>query len=209
MERAIKKRLAVLVSGAGTNLQAILDAAAGPSYPAEVVLVMSDRDGVAALDRSAAAGVESVVVRLEDHADRDAFTRACVSALEKHAVELVVTAGYMKLFAPSMFERFPRILNVHPSLLPAFPGYAKKVLRDTLAYGVKVTGVTIHFLEDGTDTGPVVFQEAVAVEDGDSPESLHARLQVVEHRLLPDAVRLMAEEKLTLDGRRVRIQSGT
>ncbi len=203
-----RRRLAVLASGTGTNLQALLDAASGPAYPAEVVLVMADRDGIGALDRAAAAGVDRVVVRLEDHADRDAFTRACVSELQKRDVDIVATAGYMKLFAPVMFEEYgERILNVHPALLPSFPGHARKVLRDTLASGVKVTGVTIHFLDEGMDTGPIVAQEAVPVEDDDTMETLHARLQAVEHRLFPDAVAHLAAGRISVDGRRARIQS--
>lgn len=206
----MKRRLAVLCSGTGTNLQAILDASRDPEYPAEVVFVMADRDGIMALTRAESAGVETAIVRLEDFADRDAFTRACVAELEKREVDIVVTAGWMKLFAPPIFERYAgRILNTHPALLPLFPGYAKKVLRDTLASGVKVTGATVHFLDEGVDTGPIVFQEAVQVEDDDTPETLHARILDVEHRLLPEAVRLLALGRLTQEGRRVRINSVT
>src|SRR5437867_4925873 len=120
-------RLAVLVSGGGTNLQAILDAAAKPGYPAEVVLVIADRDGIGALDRAAAAGVESAVIRLEDFPDREAFTRAVTDLLKARRVDIVATAGYMKLFAPSIYDTYRgRILNTHPALLPSFPGYGKK-----------------------------------------------------------------------------------
>lgn len=208
MWRVIEARLGVLVSGGGTNLQAILDAARDPGYPARVVVVISDRDGVQALERAVAAGVDAAIVRLEDFPDRESFTRAVMDELEKRQVDIVATAGYMKVLAPSMFERYAgRILNTHPSLLPSFPGYARKVLRETLASGVKVSGATIHFLDEGTDTGPIVFQECVRVEEGDTPETLHARIQDVEHRLLPEAIRLLAEERLSVEGRRVRIHS--
>lgn len=208
MWRVIEARLGVLVSGGGTNLQAILDAARDPGYPARVVVVISDRDGVRALERADAAGVDAAIVRLEDFPDRASFTRAVMDELEKRQVDIVATAGYMKVLAPSMFERYAgRILNTHPSLLPSFPGYARKVLRETLASGVKVSGATIHFLDEGTDTGPIVFQECVRVEEGDTPETLHARIQDVEHRLLPEAIRLLAEERLSVEGRRVRIHS--
>lgn len=208
MWRVIEARLGVLVSGGGTNLQAILDAARDPGYPARVVAVISDRDGVQALERAVAAGADAATVRLEDFPDRESFTRAVMDELEKRQVGIVATAGYMKLLSPSMFERYAgRILNTHPSLLPSFPGYARKVLRETLASGVKVSGATIHFLDEGTDTGPIVFQECVRVEYGDTAESLHARIQDVEHRLLPEAIRLLAEERLSVEGRRVRIHS--
>ena len=206
----MRKRLAVLCSGGGTNLQAILDAASDGSYPAEVVLVVADRDGTRALERAVGAGVATTVVRLEDHPDREAFTGAVTAELQAHDVELVATAGYMKLFSPSIFEVYGgRILNTHPALLPLFPGYAAKVMRDTLAAGVKVSGATIHFLDQGVDTGPIVLQECVPVLDGDTAESLHARIQAVEHRLLPEAISLLAREKLTLEGRRVRIESAS
>ena len=200
----MRRRLGVLVSGGGTNLQALLDAAADPAYPAEVAVVVADREGTGAVERAAAAGIATAVVRLEDHDTREAFTEAVIQALGD--VDHVVSAGFMKLFTPAIFERW-EILNVHPSLLPSFPGYAKKVMRDTLAYGVKLTGATIHFLDDGTDTGPIVMQEAVPVLPGDDGESLHLRIQAVEHRLLPLAVRLQAEGKLRRDGRAVLIDS--
>jgi phosphoribosylglycinamide formyltransferase-1 len=120
----------------------------------------------------------------------------------------VATAGYLKLFAPVIFDHYRLcVLNTHPALLPSFPGHARKVLRDTLASGVKVTGATIHFLDEGVDTGPIVFQEPVPVEPDDTADSLHARILAVEHRLFPAAIRLLAEDKLRLDGRRVRIES--
>jgi phosphoribosylglycinamide formyltransferase-1 len=204
----MRKRLAVLVSGGGTNLQAILDAAADPTYPAEPVVVLADRFGTGAVERAVAAGIETLVIRLEDFADRHEFTVAVAAAMEDRAVDFAVTAGYLKVFDPTIYERWSdRIINTHPALLPLFPGYAKKVLRDTLTAGVKVSGATIHFLDEGTDTGPIILQEAVPVLDEDTPESLHGRILEVEHKLLPRAIRLFAEGKLRRDGRRVCIHS--
>ena len=196
------------MSGGGTNLQAILDASSDPGYPAEVAVVVADRGGIGALDRAGAAGVESLVIRLEDHPDRDAFTRAVVEALGSRAVDIVATAGWMKVLGSAMFEAYRhRILNAHPSLLPAFPGPGPRVLRETLAWGVKVSGVTVHFLDEQVDHGPIVFQEAVRVEDDDTPESLHERMKAHEHRLFPEAIRLLALGCLEIDERRVRIHS--
>jgi phosphoribosylglycinamide formyltransferase 1 len=204
----IVARLGVLVSGEGTNLQAILDAAAEPGFPAQVVVVVADRDGIGALGRAERAGVESVVVRLEDFADRDAFTRAVAEHLRSQKVDTVATAGWMKLLAPPIFEHYRgRILNTHPSLLPAFPGPGGRALREQIEWGVKQSGVTIHFLDEELDHGPIVFQEAVPVEEDDTPETLHERLKTVEHRLFPLAIRLLAEGRLAVEGRRVRIRS--
>ena len=175
--------IGVLVSGAGTNLQALLDA----GLP--VVAVASNRGDAQALARADAAGVPTAVFPLDDYGDRAARDRALADWLEEHAAELVVLAGYMHLLTPAFLERFPeRVLNVHPSLLPAFPG--AHAVEDALAYRVRWTGVTVHLVDEGVDTGPIVLQEPVRVEEGDTPESLRARLHAVEHRLLPAAARL-------------------
>ena len=182
--------IGVLVSGNGTNLQALLDA----RLP--VVAVASNNTKAKALDRAARAGIEAgafPTVEFESREHRDA---ELAEWLAERGVELVVLAGYMQILTTAFLERFGgRILNVHPSLLPAFPG--AHAVEDALDHGVKVTGATVHFVDEGVDTGPIVLQEAVPVEDGDTPETLHARIQEVEHRLLPHAVRLYLDGKLT------------
>ena len=172
--------IGVLVSGSGTNLQALLDA----GLP--VAAVASNRPGVRALDRARAAGVPFSVFDLDVFSDRAARDAAMADWLEQERVELVVCAGYMHLLTPPFLERFPCV-NIHPSLLPAFPG--PNAVEDALAAGVPETGVTVHFLDEGVDTGPVIAQRRVRVEASDTPETLHRRLQEVEHDLLPDVVR--------------------
>lgn len=190
--------IGVLVSGRGTNLQALLDA----GLP--VVAVASSQPGVEALDRAHRADVETAIFELEDYPDRDARDLAMADWLEGRRVDLVVTAGFMQLLRPVFVERFrERILNVHPALLPAFPGRAP--VEDALAYGVRVTGVTVHLVDEGVDSGPIVLQECVPVEPGDTAETLHARIQAVEHRLLPEAVRLFLDRRARVEGRKVMI----
>jgi phosphoribosylglycinamide formyltransferase-1 len=173
--------IGVLVSGSGTNLQALLDA----HLP--VAAVAANVPGVRALERAAAAGVPASVFTLEDYPDREARDLAMAGWLSSHGVELVVCAGYMHLLTPGFLARFP-CLNVHPSLLPAFPG--AHAVEQALAAGVAETGVTVHWLDEGVDTGPPVLQEAVPVRPGDTAESLLERLHEVEHRLLPAAARM-------------------
>jgi phosphoribosylglycinamide formyltransferase-1 len=173
--------IGVLVSGAGTNLQALLDA----GLP--VVAVASNNPEARALGRAEAAGIAHAAFPLDDYADREARDTAMGGWLGAQHVDLVVCAGYMQLLTPPFLERFP-CLNVHPSLLPAFPGL--DAVGQALAAGVEETGVTVHFLDEGVDTGPVVAQERVAIEPGDTAETLYARIRGVEHRLLPEAVRL-------------------
>jgi phosphoribosylglycinamide formyltransferase 1 len=173
--------IGVLVSGEGTNLQALLDA----DLP--VVAVASNVESAPALARAEAAGIATAAFPLSDFADRDARDTAMADWLERNGVELVVCAGYMQLLSRGFLGRFP-CLNVHPSLLPAFPGL--DAVGQALEAGAKETGVTVHFLDEGVDTGPVIAQEPVAIEAGDTVESLHERLHAVEHRLLPEAVSL-------------------
>ncbi|MGH2996497.1 MAG: phosphoribosylglycinamide formyltransferase, partial [Gaiellaceae bacterium] len=170
--------IGVLVSGAGTNLQALL------ARDLPVAAVASNVAGARALERAEGAGVATAVFPLEDYAGREARDLAMADWLAERGVELVVCAGYMHLLTPAFLERFPAI-NVHPSLLPAFPG--AHAVEEALAAGVEETGVTVHLVDDGVDTGPVIAQEAVRVLPGDTRETLHARLQEVEHRLLPEA----------------------
>jgi phosphoribosylglycinamide formyltransferase 1 len=182
--------IGVLVSGEGTNLQALLDA----GLP--VVAVASNNTKAKALDRAAKAGVEAGAFPTVEFESRERRDEELAEWLAGRAVELVVLAGYMQLLTPPFLDRFPgRILNVHPSLLPAFPG--AHAVEDALAHGVKVTGATVHFVDEGIDTGPIVMQEAVEIREDDTAESLHARIQRVEHRLLPEAVRLFLDGKLT------------
>lgn len=199
-------RIAVLVSGTGSNLQALLDAqAAGALAPAEVACVLSNRPGVPALERAARAGVPALVV---DHTrfagDRAGFERACLDELAHHQVAAVVLAGFMRVLTPLFIDAFPGgVINTHPSLLPAFPGADAPA--QAIAHGVKVSGCTIHFVDARVDSGPIIFQAPVAVRDDDDAASLHRRIQVEEHRLLPQATALLAAGRLHRDGRRVRV----
>jgi phosphoribosylglycinamide formyltransferase 1 len=194
-------RIAVLVSGSGTNLQALL---LDPVIAPHVALVLSDRSAILALARAAEAGVETLVIEPDRFRDRDAFSRAVAEELERREIDLLVSAGYMRILGPEVVKRWhQRFLNVHPALLPSFPGMHG--VRDALAYGVKTTGVTVHFVDDGVDSGPIVLQESVEVRDDDSWDTLEARIHEVEHRLLPAAVRALIAGRISIDGRRVRI----
>lgn len=194
--------VAVLVSGSGSNLQSIIDAAAAPEFPAEVVVVISDRPGVLALDRAAAAGVASVVVPWSEFDDRDRFTEAVCDVAADHGARALVLAGFMRILAPTAIRRFPnRIVNVHPALLPSFPG--AHAVPQALAHGVKLSGVTVHFVDEEVDHGPIISQEAVLILDEDDETSLHARIQEVEHRLLPEALEALALDRLRVTGRHV------
>jgi len=194
--------LGVLASGRGSNLQAILDACARPGFPARVAVVISDRERAPALDRARAASVEALWVNPKDFADREAFDLALVRALELHGVGLVCHAGFMRILSPAYVRAFAgRALNIHPSLLPAFPGLHAQ--RQALDHGVKVAGATVHFVDESVDTGPIVAQAAVPVAPGDTEETLAARILVQEHRLYPEAIRLFAEGRLRIQGRRV------
>lgn len=195
-------RLVVLASGTGSLLAALLDAAAG-DYPARVVAVGTDRP-CAALDIAAAAGVPGYTVRLGDHPDRAAWDAALTAATAEHAPDLVVSAGFMKIFGPQFLSRFPgRVVNTHPALLPAFPG--AHAVPDSLAYGVRVTGCTVHLVDAGMDTGPILAQEAVAVADDDDEATLHERIKVVERRLLVDVLAAVATRGVTWTGRKATI----
>ncbi len=197
--------LGVLASGRGSNLQAILDAIAAGRCPARVGVVVSDRKDAPALDRARRAG--SRAVHLDPHAfpDRAAFDAAVAAVLDEHGVGLVCLAGYMRVLSPEFVRRYRmRILNVHPALLPAFPGLHAQ--RQALEHGVRVAGVTVHFVDEGVDTGPIVLQGAVPVLPGDTEETLAGRILVEEHRLYPEAIRLFAEGRLEVTGRRVRVR---
>ncbi|MFF0307355.1 phosphoribosylglycinamide formyltransferase [Streptosporangium sp. NPDC004379] len=194
-------RLVVLVSGSGTNLQSLLDAAADPAYGAEIVAVGADRDGIEGLARAERAGVPVFVERLADHPARDDWDRALAARIAAHRPDLVVCAGFMKILGAPTISAFP-VLNTHPALLPAFPG--AHGVRDALAYGVRVTGCTVMLADAGVDTGPIIAQEAVPVLDGDDEAALHERIKTVERGLLVGVVGRMAREGWTVTGRTFR-----
>ena len=201
MATSMGGRVAVLVSGSGTNLQALLD---DPAVRPSIAFVLSDRPGVRALERAATAGVDAAVIEPAAFPDRGSFDRAVLEELESRGIDLVVSAGYMRLLGPAVSRAYEgRWLNVHPALLPSFPGMHG--VRDALAYGVKVTGVTVHLVDEGTDTGPVVLQEALEVGPDDTWDTLEPRIHELEHRLLPRAVRALLEGRLVVQGRAVRI----
>ena len=194
----------MLVSGTGTNLQVLLDAADQPAYGAAVVAVGADRDGIAALDRARAHGVPTFVLPVGDFASRDEWDTAFAGAVAAHEPDLVISAGFMRLVGPAFLARFGgRFLNTHPALLPAFPGMHGA--RDALAHGVKVTGATLFVVDAGVDTGPIVGQVAVPVHDDDDESSLHERIKVEERAMLVDVVGRMAREGWTVTGRKVTI----
>ncbi|WP_038951445.1 phosphoribosylglycinamide formyltransferase [Aeromicrobium massiliense] len=197
-------RLVVLVSGSGTNLQALLDATADPAYGAQVVAVGSDRPDVEGLSRAERHGVPTFVLPLKDQPDRASWDVALAEQVAAHEPDLVVLAGFMKLVGPAFLERFGgRTLNTHPALSPSFPGAHGP--RDALAYGVKVTGATLFVVDAGVDTGVIVAQTAVPVLDQDDEASLHERIKVAERAMLVEHVGLLARHGFTVDGRRVRL----
>ena len=195
-------RLVVLVSGAGTNLQALIDACAAGSYGAAVVAVGADRTGIEGLARTHRAGVPTFTHQLSDHPDRAAWDRALAESCAHYQPDLVISAGFMKLVGRDFLGRFAgRFVNTHPSLLPAFAGM--HAVRDALAYGVKVTGCTVFLVDAGTDTGPVIAQAAVPVGEDDDVASLHERIKVTERALLVDTVGRMVRDGWSVRGRTV------
>jgi phosphoribosylglycinamide formyltransferase 1 len=195
--------LGVLISGRGSNLQAILDAIATGRLDARVRLVLSNRPGVQGLARADAAGVPTRVVNHKDYGSRQEFDAAMVTALREHGVSWVVLAGFMRIVTPVLLDAFPqRVINIHPSLLPAFPGVNAQAA--ALAHGVRITGCTVHLVDPGTDTGPILAQAAVPVLEGDTEESLSGRVLIREHELLVHVLSAIAQDKLevtTLDGK--------
>jgi phosphoribosylglycinamide formyltransferase-1 len=204
-------RLVVLVSGSGTNLQAMLDTiaeAGAAAYGAEIVAVAADRDGIEGLARAERAGVPTFVCRVRDHATREEWDAALADAVAAYEPDLVVSAGFMKIVGKRFLARFGgRFVNTHPALLPSFPG--AHGVRDALAYGVRVTGCTVHFVDDGVDTGPIIAQGVVEVRDEDHEDggaALHERIKEVERRLLVDVVGRLARNGYRIEGRKVVIQ---
>lgn len=196
-------RLVVLVSGSGTNLQALLDASADRAYGAEIVAVGADRDGILALERAEHAGVTTFVRRVGDFESREAWDAALTEAVASYAPDVVVLAGFMKLVGPAFLAAFGgRTVNTHPALSPSFPGMHGPA--DALAYGVKVTGCTLFVVDAGVDTGAIIAQTAVPVEDDDTTETLHERIKTAERAMLVEAVGRMAREGVVVQGRRAR-----
>jgi phosphoribosylglycinamide formyltransferase-1 len=196
-----KMNLAVLASGYGSNLQAIIDAVDRGEISGRVKTVISDVEEAYALERARRHNIEAIYINPKDFPGRKAFNEAIAALLEEREIDLVVLAGYMRLLSPVIINKFRgKIMNIHPSLLPAFPGL--EGAKQALDYGVKVSGCTVHFVDEGLDTGPVILQEAVPVYDDDTVESLHERIHRVEHRLYPRAIQLFIEGKLSIEGRR-------
>ena len=199
-----KLRLGVLASGRGSNLQSIMNACAVGQIPAEVALVISDQTTAYALERAKSVGIPAVFINPQDYDSREYYDAAVVEKLKTHGVELVCLAGYMRLVGRVMLAAYRnRIINIHPALLPAFPGLHAQ--RQAYEYGVKYSGCTVHIVDEGMDTGPIILQAAVPVLDGDNEDSLSARILEQEHRLYPEALRLYAEGKLVVKGRKVMI----
>ena len=196
--------IAVLVSGSGTNLQAIIDAVKDGRIRAKIALVVSDKKDALAIERARKAGIETLVLDKKDFKTRDDFDKEIAKNLKKRDVELVVLAGYMRLLSPGFIKEYRnRVMNVHPALLPAFKG--THGIKDALEYGAKVTGATVHFVDEELDNGPVILQSSVEVKRGDVEETLLGRVHAEEHRIYPEAIRLFVEGKLKVEGRKVNI----
>ncbi|MFH1996566.1 MAG: phosphoribosylglycinamide formyltransferase [Candidatus Omnitrophota bacterium] len=197
--------IAVLCSGSGTNLQAIIDAVASGSIKAMIALVLSDNAHAYALERAKKAGIETIILESKGFASREDYDRKIVKELRARNVELVVLAGFMRLMSPYFTGEFKnRTLNIHPSLLPSFKG--TRGVRDALEYGSKVTGPTVHFVDEMLDHGPIILQSAVVIRDNDTEETLLERIHKEEHTIYPEAVKLFVEGRLKVDGRKVTIK---
>jgi phosphoribosylglycinamide formyltransferase-1 len=199
----VNRRLGVLISGRGSNLQAIIDAIHRRSLDATIAVVISNRAEAAGLARAREAGIESICINPRQYADRDSYDRALADALLQRHVGLVCLAGYMRLIGRPLLDAFPnRILNIHPSLLPSFRGLDAQ--RQALEHGVKVSGVTVHLVTPDLDDGPIVLQAAVPVQEGDTVDTLAARILIEEHRIYPEAIRLVLAGDWRVEGRRFR-----
>lgn len=199
-------RLGVLASGSGSNLQAILDRCADGSVPAQVAVVIGNVAGAKALQRAEAAGVPALLLPHGAYPSRDAYDAEIVSLLRRHQVDLVCLAGFMRIITPVLLSAFQnRILNIHPSLLPAYPGM--HAVRQALVKGARVSGCTVHIVDEGTDSGPILVQAAVPVLDGDTEETLAARILAQEHRCYPRAIALMAQDRVRIEGRKVIVKA--
>ena len=196
------RRLGILISGRGSNLQAIVDAVRERRLDAAIAVVISNRAEATGLQRARAAGIETVVLRARDHPDRDGFDRALAGALQNHQVDLVCLAGFMRIVGTPLLDAFPqRILNIHPSLLPAFPGVDAQA--QAIEYGVKVSGCTVHFVDENLDAGPIIVQRTVPVRDDDDADTLAARILEQEHIAYVEALEKLRTRKWRIEGRRV------
>ena len=201
---ADKEIIGVLCSGRGTNLQSIIAAVESGQIPAPIGVVLTDKPDVMALERAEKAGIPNFCVNRKECSDKQEFEEKLVEKLREHGVTLVVLAGFMRILSPYFVRAVKgRILNIHPALLPSFPG--AHAHRDVLEYGVKVSGVTVHFVDEGMDSGPIILQAAVPVEDDDTEDTLAARVLVEEHKIYPRAIELYLKNKLKVEGRMVRI----
>ncbi|MBQ9478290.1 MAG: phosphoribosylglycinamide formyltransferase [Selenomonadaceae bacterium] len=199
-----KLKLGVLCSGRGTDLQSIIDAIADGKLDAQIALVLTDKPNVMALERAARAGIKNLCIDRKSFEDQLSFEAKILNELRAAEVDLVILAGFMRILSPTFVRAYKdRIMNIHPSLLPAFPG--AHAHRDVLAYGVKVSGCTVHFVDEGTDSGPIILQAAVKVWEDDDEESLAARVLEQEHIIYPLAIQLYAQGRLSIEGRRVKI----
>jgi phosphoribosylglycinamide formyltransferase-1 len=202
--------LGVLVSGGGSNLQSIIDSCETGYLPAETAVVISNKPEVYALERANKHDIPAYTLLSKDYKTSREYEDELIFILEKHDVDLVVLAGFIKVLSPYFVSKFTRkIVNIHPSLIPSFCGrgfYGKKVHEAVIEYGVKITGVTVHFVDEGTDTGPIILQRAVPVKDDDTPDTLAARVLIEEHKIYPEALKLYAEDRLIIKGRRVLIK---
>lgn len=198
-------KIAVLCSGSGTNLQAIIDSVKSGYIPAEIAIVISDKAKAHALVRAKEAGIETLFLDVKDFKSREDFDKEVIKSLKKKNVELVALAGYMRLLSPYFIREYRnRIINIHPALLPSFKG--THGIKDALRYGAKVTGVTVHFVNEKLDDGPIILQKPVDIKDDDNEETLLGRIHKEEHKAYPEAIRLFAAGRLTIDGRRVRVR---
>ena len=201
-----KLKIGVLVSGSGSNLQSIIDGIEAGHLDAEISVTISSKPDAYALVRCKKHGIPAVVVRHQDFPTREAFDRQMIDVLRSHAVDLVVMAGFMRVLTPVFLNAFPmKIMNIHPALLPAFPGI--HVQQQAIDHGVRFSGCTVHFADEGVDTGPVIIQAVVPVLAGDTADTLAARILREEHRIYPQAIQLYAEGRLALSGRKVTIKA--
>jgi phosphoribosylglycinamide formyltransferase-1 len=196
----MKRRVAILISGRGSNMAALIQAAAAADFPAEIVVVISNRSDAGGLEKAKASGIPTVIIESKPFGkDRAAFEAVLQPALDQHKVDLICLGGFMRLFTADFVQRwYGRMLNIHPSLLPSFPGLEPQA--QALSAGVKISGATVHFVIPETDAGPILMQGAVAVRDDDTPDSLAARILEIEHRIYPDALRLVASGRIRLEG---------
>jgi phosphoribosylglycinamide formyltransferase-1 len=198
-------RLAVFASGSGSNFQAVAEAIQGGSIPASMELVVCDKPAAYVLERARSFGVETYVFEPKQYASREAYETEILAELRRRRIDLIVMAGYMRLVTAVLVEPYyGRMINIHPALLPAFPGIHS--VKQALDYGVRITGATVHYVDGGTDTGPIIAQQAVEVLHGDTEESLSVRIQAAEHELLPRAVRWIAEGRVKLESRKVTVE---